>query len=275
MDLKRGGANTPHPYLGQDPIRLNWFKICVGAGLRPAPTSAFPKMNLERRFVSEWVFATTARRPDLAELILAPRRRVELTLTWQRRVELTLTWRRWVELTLTWRRRVELTLPRRRRVELTLPRRRKLALNHRLPEERRERRCELRRRAKVAEYGTRPEPSPCSPILRAPPFPAIVWRAPPLSAVIRRASPFSATPLWPRRRPDIVQQSNKAQLLTVTLLFGRVFLCLGGDPVSPKLVDLVVDISKLFSVIDSTALGVRDLVGNLLHSLDEIVQSSR
>jgi hypothetical protein len=265
MDLKRGGANTPHPYLGQDPIRLNRIKVRLGAGLRPAPTSAFPKMNLERRFVSEWVFATTARRPDLAELILAPRRRVELTLTWQRRVELTLTWRR----------RVELTLPRRRRVELTLPRRRKLALNHRLPEERRERRCELRRRAKVAEYGTRPEPAPCSPILRAPPFPAIVWRAPPLSAVIRRASPFSATPLWPRRRPDIVQQSNKAQLLTVTLLFGRVFLCLGGDPVSPKLVDLVVDISKLFSVIDSTALGVRDLVGNLLHSLDEIVQSSR
>jgi hypothetical protein len=265
MDLKRGGANTPHPYLGQDPIRSNRFKICVGAGLRPAPTSAFPKMNLERRFVSEWVFATTARRPDLAELILAPRRRVELTLTWGRRIELTLTWRR----------RVELAFTRRWRVELTLTRRRKLALNHRRPEERRERRCELRRRAKVAEYGTRPEPAPCSPILRAPPFPAIVWRAPPLSAVIRRASPFSAAPLWPRRRPDIVQQSNKAQLLTVTLLFGCVFLCLGGDPVSLKLVDLVVDIPKPFSVLDHFGLGVRDLVGDLLHSLDEIVQSSR
>jgi hypothetical protein len=226
-----------------------------GGSIRSAPMRAFRRTSLERRFASERVFATTARRPDLAELILAPRRRVELAFTWRWRVELTLT-RRW-------------------RVELTLTRRRKLALNHRLPEERRERRCELRRRAKVAEYGTRPEPAPCSPILRAPPFPAIVWRAPSLSAVIRRASPFSAAPLWPRRRSDIVQQSNKAQLLTVTLLFGRVFLCLGGDPVSPKLVDLVVDISKLFSVIDSTALSVRDLVGNLLHSLDEIVQSSR
>jgi hypothetical protein len=222
-------------------------------------------MNLERRFVSEWVFATTARRPDLAELILAPRRRVELTFTWWRRVELAFTWRRWVELTLT----------RRWRVELTLTRRRKLALNHRRPEERRERRCELRRRAKVAEYGTRPEPSPCSPILRASPLPTVVWRAPPLSAVIRRAAPFSTAARWPRRRSDIVQQSNKAQLLTVTLLFGCVFLCLGGDPVSLKLVDLVVDIPKPFSMLDHFGLGVRDLVGNLLHSLDEIVQSSR
>jgi hypothetical protein len=72
-----------------------------------------------------------------------------------------------------------------------------------------------------------------------------------------------------------VQQSNKAQLLTVTLLFSCVFLCFGGDPVSLKLVDLVVDISKPFSVLDHFALGVRDLVGDLLHSLDEIVQSSR
>jgi hypothetical protein len=250
MDLKRGGANTPHPYLGQDPIRLNRIKVRLGAGLRPAPTSAFPKMNLERRFVSEWVFATTARRPDLAELILAPRRRVELTFTW---------WRR-VELAFTWRRRVELAFTRRWRVELTLTRRRKLALNHRRPEERRERRCELRRRAKVAEYGTRPEPSPCSPILRAPPFPAIVWRAPPLSAVIRRAAPFSAAQR-PRRQwfeimQSIVQHCSKAPLLTIALLFGRALLCLGGDSVSLKLIDRLVDFSNPTPCLTGTVVGI-------------------
>lgn len=64
-------------------------------------------------------------------------------------------------------------------------------------------------------------------------------------------------------------------MLTVTLLFGSVSLCLGGDPITLKPVDLVVDISNLFSEVDHFALGFRDLLGDLLHPLDEILKSSR
>jgi hypothetical protein len=99
-------------------------------------------------------------------------------------------------------------------------------------------------------------------------FSAII--APAFSTII--APPFSA---GKRRRSDIVQQSSKAQLLTVALFFSRMSLRLGGDPVTLKPVDLVVDVTDLFSVIDGFGLGIRDLVGDLLYPLDEILKSSR
>ncbi|MGA8616092.1 MAG: hypothetical protein WB760_31270 [Xanthobacteraceae bacterium] len=59
--------------------------------------------------------------------------------------------------------------------------------------------------------------------------------------------------------------------MTVTFLLGRVLFPLGRDPVGLKLVDPVVGIANPFFGIGRMALGVGDLVGDVLHSLDKIV----
>jgi hypothetical protein len=142
-------------------------------------------------------------------------------------------------------RRLELTDPilARRQVEPTFMWRPVLMLTPRGQE----------RRAIVVEYGTGPEvPASFSPVL-----------------------------YWPdrRRRSEIVQrvlqQRKKAHLLVVPLVLCRAPLSLSCDSLTLKLVDRVVGVANPFFSLGGMGLGFGDLVDDVLHPLDEILQCGR